>query len=289
MQLADTPFSRTFNQNNKMKPISYLLALLLVYPATEQMSVYVGSTPANAWVRTFLGISHKDSIDFIRWKVETDTKSYRLICQYGVGKPNTNGFIDEKHVSFSGHLKKDGNNLNLSHDGRMFSMMELNENLLHLLDTGLNLLVGNGGFSYTLNREDPSTSTRFNFAGDAEISDKMVFEGRTPCGDLAGMIGIPGCYKLKWRISFYLNAATGAPQRFEMMGTGFRKEGVITGEWTIKKGADGRTIYTIRPDKRDYELSLLRADENILLFADRNGNPLVGNEDFSYTLNRMGR
>jgi hypothetical protein len=33
-------------------------------------------------------------------------------------------------------------------------------------------------------------------------------------------------------------------------------------------------------------LSLLAADENVLFFLDKNQKLYVGNEDFSYTLNR---
>ncbi len=40
------------------------------------------------------------------------------------------------------------------------------------------------------------------------------------------------------------------------------------------------------PDKQAYSLYLLKGDDNILFFVDPNGRLLVGNEDFSYTLNR---
>ena len=40
------------------------------------------------------------------------------------------------------------------------------------------------------------------------------------------------------------------------------------------------------PDKTQGSLSLLKADDNISLFLDKERNPMMGNGDFSYTLNR---
>ena len=58
---------------------------------------YTASTPANTYVRHFLGINQHDSVDFIRWKLKiTDHKEFALTCTYGIGKPGTNGFINEK-------------------------------------------------------------------------------------------------------------------------------------------------------------------------------------------------
>jgi len=43
----------------------------------------------------------------------------------------------------------------------------------------------------------------------------------------------------------------------------------------------------LNDDKENGFLYLLELDENILMFIDAQGNLLVGNEDFSYTMNRV--
>ena len=63
-----------------------------------------------------------------------------------------------------------------------------------------------------------------------------------------------------------------------------------TGKWTIIRGIKGdpnAVVYQLEPDDPQSFLSFLKADENILLFLDKEQNPLVGNSHFSYTLNRV--
>ena len=95
-----------------MKLIATFLSMILfVSCANSKETNYTGSTPAEPIVRTFLGISQTDSIDFIRWKLSLTDKKYSLECKYGIGKPNTNGFYDEKKVVLSGGVKKQNNPL----------------------------------------------------------------------------------------------------------------------------------------------------------------------------------
>jgi hypothetical protein len=49
------------------------------------------------------------------------------------------------------------------------------------------------------------------------------------------------------------------------------------------------TVYQLEPNVAGGFLSFAKVDENILLVIDREGNPLVGNANFSYTLNRIVR
>ena len=94
-----------------MKIIATLLSFILfVSCASSKETNYTASTPAAPIVRTFLGISLTDSIDFIRWKLSITDNKYSLECNYGIGQPNTNGFYDGgKKVVFSGIAKKDNN------------------------------------------------------------------------------------------------------------------------------------------------------------------------------------
>lgn len=71
-----------------------------------------------------------------------------------------------------------------------------------------------------------------------------------------------------------------------MGGMGYKKETMARGRWQIVTERDGRIIYRVYSDKWTRSLSLLKGDDNILFFIDADWRLLVGNEDFSYTLNR---
>src|SRR5690349_2456384 len=91
--------------------IPFWLPFLLCSEKNE--TVYVGSTTAPVVVRNFFGIPLSDSVDFIRWKLVMQEGRYQLSVQYGIGKPGTAGFIDEKRLSLSGQVEKTGSNLQL--------------------------------------------------------------------------------------------------------------------------------------------------------------------------------
>src|SRR5687767_14552277 len=117
-----------------MKAFILFLFLIANSCVSAKEKNYTASTPADKNVRNFLGINLKDSIDFIRWNLKlTDDSEFKLSCSYGIGKPNTNGFIDEKKVEIKGVLAKQGNVYMFSAGGKSLSFVELNQNLLHIL------------------------------------------------------------------------------------------------------------------------------------------------------------
>lgn len=269
--------------------MKFLLAILtfafLPGGAGARQTVYTGSTPADTTVREFLDISRTDSIDFIRWKLVLNGDRYDLNCSYGLSKPNTNGFINEKKAAFAGKLKKQNHLFELQHKNGVFFITEINGNLIHLLDKNRNLLKGNGGWSYTLNNRSPAASNQYFYTTSNKKNEQvMVFEGRTPCEPLSKQIGRGSaqCYKLKWLLVLHTDA-NGKPTHYQAKGTAL-KEG--KGNWDIITGKDGRTIYRLDPEKKDQATHLLTADNTILLFTSPEGSPLVGNEDFSFTLSR---
>ncbi|MBD0280018.1 MAG: hypothetical protein ICV81_18940 [Flavisolibacter sp.] len=91
---------------------------------------------------------------------------------------------------------------------------------------------------------------------------------------------------MKWYFLFYTDSVTGKPSYFLMGGMGYRKETMAKGKWQIVTKPNGRIIYRVYFDKWVRSLDLLKGDDNILFFIDAGGRLLVGNEDFSYTLNR---
>jgi hypothetical protein len=258
---------------------------LIVSCANSKETNYTASTPAAPIVRKFLGISLTDSIDFIRWKLSLSELKYTLECNYGLGKPNTNGFYDGgKKVVIRGAVRRD-NSTNvyvLQHGDHTLTLIELNANLLHIANKDNTLLIGGGGWSYALNNTTPIASDQFKLtAKQSAIKDSVAFEGRTPCG-------VPGiipegklCYKLKWYLVLYSNHS------FRILGTGYRAEGGKRGSWKINANK-GRIVYELNDEKTGEPfIHLLKLDEGVLIFTDEKGNLLVGDHDFSFTLNRI--
>jgi hypothetical protein len=121
-----------------------------------------------------------------------------------------------------------------------------------------------------------------------------VFDGRTPCQELAKQLHetvTPACIKIKWRLTLYKDSVTGDPGTYELLGFVYKKDTPRTGKWSISKGTKVNPqaiIYQLDQPGRE-PLLLLKADDNVLFFLDQEKNLLVGNRDFSYTLNRLNK
>ena len=271
-----------------MKIIATFLSIaLFVSCANSKETNYTASTPAGQLVRSFLGISLTDSIDFIRWKLTLTDIEYSLECTYGVGKPNTNGFYEPKKVSLTGTVKRENNTYILQNGTQRLKLAELNANLLHILNEDNSLLIGGGGWSYVINNITPSASDKINFiAKRTALRDSMAFEGRTPCG-VPNIIPVGKvCYKLKWYLVLYGDPAKNEPTTYKVLGTPYRVEGGRRGNWKIITSKNGKIIYQLIDEKGNPFIHLLKLDEGVLIFTDAKGNLLVGDLDFSYTLNR---
>lgn len=267
--------------------LAFILVLFCSCVDSEEKS-YTGSTPVGPVVRSFFEIAERDSIDFMRWKLSITGNKYTLTCNYGIGKPNTNGFIkDGVKVQYKGECRLNNNFYTLLKNGRELQLFIINDDLLHLAGDNKTLLIGNAGWSYALNSLSPHDIKKINtIVQPVSLADSMVYSGRTPCG-------VPGivdkgdvCYKLKWKLVFYADAKTNTPATYKIWGTPWRKENGKTGRWKVQPAKDGQIIYELTDEKDKPFVKLLKADENILLFMDGKGNPLTGNEDFSYILNR---
>ena len=268
-----------------------LFALAITgYRAHAQEFVYLGSTPAHADVRTFLDISKYDSIDFIRWNLVLHPASYVVTCSWGLAKAGTNGFVEAEVVVKSGAVVRNHFVYTLLADGKLLHLQKINPNLFHLLDNNKKFLVGNGSYSYLLNSANPVESDELNLLPKQRaFTNVMAFEGRTPCQELSALLKLnkgPACNKMKWYVLLYLDSLTKKPTYYLKGGRGYRKETMQKGKWAIASRKNGAVMYILDPEKKNAAVHLLKADENILLFTDPKGNLLVGNENFSYALNR---
>ncbi|HEY0750638.1 MAG TPA: hypothetical protein VGD26_05760 [Chitinophagaceae bacterium] len=267
--------------------LSFLIAVIFFTScATAKEKHFTGSTPANAIVKSFLGIPLTDSIDFIRWKLQIDEDHYNLHCNYGIGKPNTDGFINGgRHVNLEGSFIKQGHYYRLHQPGKELGLMELNPDLLFMLDENKNLLVGNAGWSYVLNNETPEYNGRLNISSKSfNPKDSMVYQGRTPCHNFPG-VDVNHCNKLKWSLVLFTDPQTGQPSYYKMEFTAFRREGVKTGKWSVVNTNGGVQLFKLEFAEAGV-IFLLPLDNSILVFTKENAVPLVGNRNFSFILNR---
>src|SRR5829696_5189503 len=172
-----------------MKLLFFLCLLTCDSTVVKEVN-YTASTPAGPEVRNFLGISQADSIDFIRWHLKmVDQIEFVLACSYGISKPNTNGFIDEKKLALKGTVYFKDETLLLTHSGKSLLLQILNHNILHLLNKDGTMMVGNGGWSYTLNSTAPVPVSDISLRQAAiDFRDSIVFEGRTPCKGIEEMM-----------------------------------------------------------------------------------------------------
>jgi hypothetical protein len=121
-----------------------------------------------------------------------------------------------------------------------------------------------------------------------------VFDGRTPCQELAGQLNektIPECIKIKWRLILYKDSVTGNPDTYALLGFVYKKDSPRIGKWHITKGTKANPeaiVYQLDQPGRE-SLFLQKGDDNILFFLDQEKKLLIGNRDFSYTLNRVDK
>ena len=274
-----------------MRIIFVLLCVLGVsFPVHAKQFLYQGSTPAHVGLRKFLNISLTDSIDFIKWQLTIDGSNYNLDCRYGLAKAGTDGFTNGRQIKLAGAIEKQGYRYVLKADKRSLFLLEINSNLLHLLDDKQNMLVGNGGYSYSLNIDNPVKTDQLNTSvRKSRLKTEETFQGRTPCQELSKIMGLnksDACDKMKWYIIFVADSITGKPSYYLKGGRGYKRETMSRGKWETSTGNDGRVLYRLDPDK-NFHVYLVKIDDNILHFTDSDGNLLVGNKNFSYTLNKI--
>ena len=118
-----------------------------------------------------------------------------------------------------------------------------------------------------------------------------VFDGRTPCQELAKQFNEPvtaDCFKIKWRLKLYKNGADTTAGTYSLEGFKFRGDNILKGTWQIIKGSKAypnAIVYQLHHSIKS-NLYFLKADDDVLFFLDNNKNIIVGDRHFSYALYR---
>lgn len=277
--------------------------------------VLIASTPGDSLIKSALGIDQNRLVDFIRWDVGLNvsavegSRNFELHINYGESQPNTMGFKnggEKKTVkgtftiskSSNSELMSDVYNLTTSDNLIQISFIKLNDNLYHLLTPNHTLMVGNGGWSYSLNRKEslknassslPILTPSVSLLKTGGFSE--IFEGRTPCSDIDYVYNLnanSGCLKIKWKLTLLRDSITALPTTYIVQRTQHRLNDIV-GKWTILKGYGNNAdavVYQLDADQPDKTFYLLVGSDNVLFFLDKKQQLLVGDSNFSYTLNR---
>jgi hypothetical protein len=282
--------------------------------ASDESGVFVGGSPCGEAIRRVLGISTDEKCDLIMWTLtlheDPSTHAplrYELRCKYG---PTTQGRPGVARGAKT--LRREGAvNISLGIESRPevtvydldggLSLFRAGANVLHMINPDRTLMIGNGGWSYSLSREDRSAQHRHRSQPPEmsyQISDPEtgpavfgIFEGRTPCQEIAHalQVDVPeGCHKAKWRVTLFQDPGSRSPTTYKVEGSLYWQSGPQQGDWSMARGAPddpGAVVYRlVRGDKSPLLLST--SDGNVVFLLDQDERLLVGHEEFSYTLNR---
>jgi hypothetical protein len=142
-----------------MKPTRFFALITIAY-----------ASPCDAVARHYLSIPQNLECEMIKWRLllykdprNQSPTQFELHYTYGMTKPGTEGFMNG---GFTKQMKGQWtlSESNSRHAGlRVYrltpesakdtiSILKLDENVLHLLDLQGKLMIGNAGFSYTLNK-----------------------------------------------------------------------------------------------------------------------------------------
>jgi hypothetical protein len=281
---------------------SFLFCAFLALKA-QPILFYTASTPCDAELKVHLGIDTSIAIDFIRWQLtlyhqKTEQGQFELKINFGVGQNNTSGFINGgEHRLLKGQYRinsgDQGPVLHLQSTGLDLHLCQLHTNLLHFLDDQNQLKIGNGGWSYCLNRQ-PVLLSRKEFLSKTPAfslfeKDQLqaTFDGRTPCAEMSKALDLgtsSTCIKLKWRIIFQQTEANSQAGTFVMKRI-FRQAEQTNGQWMVQNQGEN-LVLKLQSDGTNQSMSLMQIGEGVLIFLDPQGQPYVGNADFSFGLNR---
>jgi NlpE N-terminal domain len=269
-------------------------------------SIFVGTSPCADFVKPFLAIPAAENCDRIKWRLTLqDSGKYVLRREWGYHLDNRT-YLAKGTTEIEGTWKAIKGETNtpvlvqLQNNKNNLAFALADQNVLHLLAANRSFAIGDGGASYTLSRDQKSsvlTNGGHGSVTEDNVNAETVFSGRSPCQEIAKDINrsvAADCFKLKWLLTLRRDPKTLAPTTYHLKGSLYRSENPDSefpreGKWKVIRGTKTNptaVVYQLDAAGHDGPISLLKADPDVLFFVGKDGNLLVGNEDFSYTLNR---
>jgi hypothetical protein len=273
------------------------------------LASFEATTPCDEFSKALLTIPAAHKAVMMKWSLALLTPTtYKLIYTYGMDKQGSREFSEgaitkEQTGTLTKSKFKSTEIYTLTaSNAPSISFLKLNENVLQLLDANKNFMVGNGAWSYTLNRVDPvkipSNETNSQKMEETKFADSIVFDGRMPCyAPLLALNGktTNGCNLVKCRIIFFYDNRSHSPSSIKFytihVGTGGMRY-LATGKWITMRGTkrDPNSILyqlQINSDQPQQHLTFLKGDDNILFLLDDELNCMAGNDYCSFTMNRV--
>ena len=172
-------------------------------PPAPEAERFVGTTPAGDEIRAMLGIPRDAPTEIIEWDLALHRDRYVLRLAHGATIANHPGLGSdaikvERAGNWTASTGSGGRVLRLT---GAVDLREVGPDVLAVLNPDSSLMVGDSGWSYTLNRAvraertvdpnliPPDTSYAISpvASGPTVVG---VFEGRTPCQGIAAEIGV---------------------------------------------------------------------------------------------------
>ncbi len=134
-------------------------------PGESNPIMFTASTPGDPQVKAMLGIPAETPVDFIRWDLTlqppgSNKGNFDLNILFGESLQGSPGFKGGgQSLSMSGKWEVAGASgkeiyrLTGKQNHPDLSLLKINENLFQLLTEGNRMMVGNGDFSFTLDRK----------------------------------------------------------------------------------------------------------------------------------------
>ncbi len=297
-----TTFKTFFRETRLL--LSVLLSASCSATHAKPEIILIGSTPGDELVKTMLTIPAEANVDFIRWNlILNDKNAFVLDINYGEAQPNTLGFKgngEKKTFKGTFSVSESSNFKEVYHlkSDNFFAEIpigKLSENIFHLLTPQNQMIVGNGGWSYSLNRKEPVHNNQISISSTIaeDRSIQLVYDGRTPCQEIANehseMKATSSCFKIKWRLILNRDSITYRPTTCTIRNVVDNQPRDVSGKWDIIKGTETNPdaiIYKIKADNLAKPILLLVGDNNVLFFLDKMKEPMIGNKDFSFTMNK---
>jgi len=277
--------------------------------ASPNAGVFSATSPCGEFAKSFLRIPAGEKCDRIKWQISLyESGKYLLKREWGFHVDNRT-YLPKDTTSIEGVWKtvKGGTNypvviqLDVGKPSSI-SFALVDQNILHVLDGDNKLAIGDSGASYTLSRDQKSSviaSGNHGSTAEQNPAPQAMFSGRSPCREVAEELNrsVPSdCFKLKWALTLRRDPETLAPTTYHLRGSLYWTDGgpehPREGKWKITRGTKtnpNAVVYELEAFGKDGPILLLEADRNVLFFLNKHGNLLIGNDDFSYTLNRDER
>ena len=277
--------------------------------SSPKFDIFSGTSPCAEFVKPKLKIPAGENCDRIKWRLSLfESGKYGLRREWGFHVDNRT-YVKKDTITFAGSWKiakgRTGDPTGVvvqldAHQPDSIAFVSIDQEILHLLDANKKLAVGDSGASYTLSRLGGSLGLPTGSSGpstDSDVTAAANFSGRTPCVEIAKEINHPvetDCARLKWSLDFYRDPQTLTPTTYRLRGTLYRNEAQQTetireGKWKVTKGTKtdpNAIVYHLDSFGSDGPIYLLKADRDVLFFLAKDRSILVGDNDFSYTLNR---